>query len=540
MVEVVYSTGIIRFTVSPRLPAAEGDSRRVGPMASGRSWSAANSGQDRFRPLVRRLLVIAVLAPAGCGTLPQPPLTGHLQATGETASCARFYQAFSREVAAAGVRDSQSASIPGFPYLRVNRFLASFRGELTAAQQPVWLKALRQLGAEAERLELANLPATPALWQRLDVSDRSQAAVRLQTCGDQLLAVDRRDPASLASLRDRAVVPDAYTDTWRVLGLYPLTALPVSWGVADLHAAMDRMFIESPAPLSAGVERLDYIPPAAAASPGVENYVSLPRDPLGRRQLSAAQIESLFERHAPVWRIATATADDRIGTPYWQTGQVRVDTTQPQVYRKLSYTRWYERTLLQLNYIVWFPARPKTGSLDLLGGHLDGITWRVTLATDGEPLLYDVMHNCGCYHMAFPGARLAARDVGGPWNEPLAVPAPAPALQDDERIRLWIEQRTHYLQAIDTITAATGTVYRLADYRQLRSLPQPDGGHKSLFEEDGLVPGSERLERWLLWPMGVPEPGAMRQWGTHATAFVGKRHFDDPDLISRYFRPAYE
>ena len=52
---------------------------------------------------------------------------------------------------------------------------------------------------------------------------------------------------------------------------------------------------------------------------------------------------------------------------------------------------------------------------------------------------------------------------------------------------------------------------------------------------DGIVPGSERGERWLFWPMGVPEPGAMRQWGRHATAFVGRRHFDDPGILERYF-----
>jgi hypothetical protein len=28
----------------------------------------------------------------------------------------------------------------------------------------------------------------------------------------------------------------------------------------------------------------------------------------------------------------------------------------------------------------------------------------------------------------------------------------------------------------------------------------------------------------------------MRQWGHHATAFVGRRHFDDVDLIERRFR----
>jgi hypothetical protein len=29
----------------------------------------------------------------------------------------------------------------------------------------------------------------------------------------------------------------------------------------------------------------------------------------------------------------------------------------------------------------------------------------------------------------------------------------------------------------------------------------------------------------------------MRQWGRHATAFVGRRHFDDPWLLDLYFEP---
>jgi hypothetical protein len=39
----------------------------------------------------------------------------------------------------------------------------------------------------------------------------------------------------------------------------------------------------------------------------------------------------------------------------------------------------------------------------------------------------------------------------------------------------------------------------------------------------------------LFWPTGVDETGAMRQWGRHATAFLGRRHFDDPDLIEQRF-----
>ena len=72
------------------------------------------------------------------------------------------------------------------------------------------------------------------------------------------------------------------------------------------------------------------------------------------------------------------------------------------------------------------------------------------------------------------------------------------------------------------------------EYAALRSLTSGDV-QRSLFGEDGLVVGTGRSERFLLWPMGVPSAGAMRQWGHHATAFVGRRHFDDPGLVEAGF-----
>ena len=36
--------------------------------------------------------------------------------------------------------------------------------------------------------------------------------------------------------------------------------------------------------------------------------------------------------------------------------------------------------------------------------------------------------------------------------------------------------------------------------------------------------------------MGILSAGAMRQWGRHATAFIGRRHFDDADLFEKRFR----
>ena len=101
-----------------------------------------------------------------------------------------------------------------------------------------------------------------------------------------------------------------------------------------------------------------------------------------------------------------------------------------------------------------------------------------------------------------------------------------------------MESRTHYVQHLYPSARRTQpetAVYALADYGELRRLPDPKGGRKSMFTPDSLAPGSKRLERFILWPTGVVSPGAMRQWGRHAVAFVGERHFDDPDFMDKIF-----
>ena len=111
-------------------------------------------------------------------------------------------------------------------------------------------------------------------------------------------------------------------------------------------------------------------------------------------------------------------------------------------------------------------------------------------------------------------------------------------MQDNEQLRLRIATRSHYLIDVG-VQAAAGIVSNVYDVRaenDLRSLPLPDGGFRSIYGADSLVKGTERVERFLFWPMGIPSAGAMRQWGNHATAFLGRRHFDDADLIERRFR----
>jgi len=144
------------------------------------------------------------------------------------------------------------------------------------------------------------------------------------------------------------------------------------------------------------------------------------------------------------------------------------------------------------------------------------------------------MHACGCWHQFFPTPR--ARPRPGPADEewafvPVALPRPAPG----ERPVLRLASGTHALVDVRLEHDASSLVrYGLHRYDELRSLPRGDGA-RSAFGPDGIVPGSERLERFVFWPMGVRSAGAMRQQGRHATAFVGRRHFDDPDLVGRRF-----
>jgi hypothetical protein len=189
--------------------------------------------------------------------------------------------------------------------------------------------------------------------------------------------------------------------------------------------------------------------------------------------------------------------------------------------------------LLQFIYQIWLPAREKTGLLDLYGGPLDSVIWRVTLSPEGTPIAFDSIHGCGCYYMLFPGQGYQAIPPQD-GAEPVLSPKAISMLSPYQRVLLHLQSRTHYLQQVSLVNKASDRKtfsYQFIELDGLRSLPMPDGTRRSLYGEDGILDASARTERFLLWPYGVASPGAMRQWGTHAIAFVGKRHFDDPFLI---------
>lgn len=478
--------------------------------------------------------VAAVLLAAGCATF-EGQFAAHLASpSAEVRECAGWYRALDEQVEAAGVRDAQYARVSGFPYLRVDRFLASSGGKVgdREAAWQAFVERLRSLDLESRRHEIDNLP-------REQFFTRADALRRTRECGARLAAVDLVNPRARAELLAAARVPDEYSSAQRLVGLYALTRIPFASGVRRWQDEVRASFREAPAP--PGAARVRFAPPAGKIPPRSTVLGLLARaqfDPLGQPVLSEREFELIAAAYAPSFDIAIAGDYDRFGALRWRREGVvpEVDAAEPVVYVQPAYTRYGERVLLQVVYTLWFPERPPRGAVDLLAGRLDGLVWRVTLAPDGEPLLYDSMHPCGCYHQFFPTPRARPLPAPDALEEWAFVPQSLPGVHDDEHPVVSIASATHYIERVAVARGAASLVrYAFRPYDELRSLGRLDGGRRSAFGADGLIAGSERAERFLYWPMGIPSAGAMRQWGRHATAFVGRRHFDDADLIERRF-----
>ena len=474
-----------------------------------------------------------------CAITPHPTRSIHAGQDTALGSCADFFAKLDDRVAKKRVIDPGAFRVEHFPYLRINRFLASFNDEVSAtAAFSTWLDHMMALDRQARRFEIANLNSST---KALNLTEDNIEAVlnRVTACGNLLRQADFLDPSSRLALVEAIEAPDDYISLRRWLGLYPLTRLFVAAGVSNWHQEAHKKF--SPMPPINWQTHL-YYPQYFQNVDSIDRlFLEVQQDALGIPVFSDEDQRHLFRRYAPVWEIQDGGKADRIGRPYWTSaGTLDVDTTQPVTYTILSFTRLKGRVLIQLNYIIWFPARPKTHTFDIFGGLLDGLIYRVTLDSTGAPLLYETVHNCGCYYKAYPTDRLITVEES-PYAEPPLVLI-APAMNHSESIMVVaMEAGTHYVNHLyplkrQEIYPASEEIYPSLKYAELRSLEMPKGGRRSMFAQNSVAEGSERLERLILWPTGVYSPGAMRQWGRHAVAFAGKRHFDDPFYMDMMFR----
>jgi len=390
---------------------------------------------------------------------------------------------------------------------------------------------LHELDLDARRHELQNLRALSG-----DAA-REQTLRRVRDCGRVLRRADLASGEGRGAMLAAAQVPDDYSTVLRFFGLYALTKYPFAAGVRRWEQGTLEEFRQGP---KDEAMRVRYAPPAALPVPR-EVVAGLLRravfDPLGQPALSARELDRLAAIYAPSFDVEVTGDYDRFGWLRWRRASdvPQIDAAEPSVYVQAATTLYRGQVLQQLVYTIWFAERPRRGSVDLLAGALDGLVWRVTLAPDGAPLIYDSIHPCGCYHQFFPTPRARPRPAPDSLQEWALVPQTLPAVAEGERPVVSIASGTHYIERVALVRGPDSVVrYTLRSYDELRSLPR-GAEHASAFGPDGLIAGTERAERFFFWPMGIASPGAMRQWGRHATAFVGRRHFDDADLLEKRF-----
>lgn len=495
-------------------------------------------------------LIFLLLTAAGCASLDDRQRPQHLAAEPTAVACRQHFTDLDTTIDAAGIRDGGEAGMDSFPYLRVSRFLASFAVDFqtedarASVDFAAWVTELRALDHAAREAEISNLPAAALTTLRLSKSD---IRARTADCAALMMTADMSNAARRAAMVTAARVPDDYSSFKRLLGAYPLTKIPFFRGVEGWQrgAALKIQRAES-TPLSAQFITRYSSANAFQSGSQSENIFSkfrnAPRSSLGIPSLSANEWMQLFDAHAPVFEVETTSEDDHIGTLQWRDDAAfnetpLVDIARPAIYRRISHTRIGGKTFAQLVYSVWFPSRPREHAFDLLSGALDSVIWRVTLDDDGAPLIHDSIHGCGCYHLFFPTSRVKLKPPPEANIEWAFVPKNVPSIAPPQRIVLQIAATSHYIVGVNVGTAGNtqSKTYQWRDEEELRALPVADGSTRSIFQPNGLIAGTERGERFLFWPMGIASPGAMRQWGRHATAFVGIRHFDDADLLDKRF-----
>ncbi|MGE0665025.1 MAG: hypothetical protein AB7O49_00590 [Sphingomonadales bacterium] len=392
--------------------------------------------------------------------------------------CMSEYAAIDEAVAQAGTGDVEYARVDGFPYFRVNRFLASYDfTALKPAERTEWIDHLVQADKDERAIEVGNLPATKRgeLYGTLE-RDPLQS---IKACADVVRPFDHQKPEAHKALPPRAVVegddapakaasrsaeelaaltaasPPAMKDTtvFEPMGIKPMSPYTVKLVVNQARSKE----LKIPAPKEEGAERL-------------------------------------IGSFAPMVRV-TGEPDDSMVIPVWKDGKIASEYNAAVAYVKFSQAKWKGEPVLQVSYLIWFKAQP-----------LDGLIWRVTIGPDGTPLAYDTIHTDGSnYLLLLADSSLQAKGA-----------ARLPEVPDGSRLVLSIDGATHDIRHVGVWDGVTRDNYQLVDYDRLRRLYHHDGETRSLWNAEG-ISGSG--------------PNAPRQWSRHKLA--NGLYFDQPDLLEK-------
>ena len=473
---------------------------------------------------------------SGCTGLQKTPVDAKPRKDG----CLSFLGEVDHAVKRGNSFNAAYEPIPDAPYLRSNRFWSAYaKRVLDRESSCLLLENMFRLNCEAREKEIRNLP-TDILQKVFDSgTSRTDLSTKAKQCAKVLFDQIKGEPDLATKQLARSEVSQEYSNLMRVLGVYPLAALPVAYLTHKARREFQEWFDRpiSDLPISGNVLSFSPKSSVTSSSPTIQNLLeSFSTDPTAIFKLSSDQIKGLAHAMAPIIVQDVAGIFDQFGEVVWKGNRVDVNTDKPTLYFYKSYAFLKETPVLQFNYVLWYEGRRGSNAPWIERGPLDGLTIRITLGSDGTPAMADIMNNCGCYHLFVPkkglikGIRKKTLAIDA--FSPQVLPASFPALP----LRVRVISGWHQVARVYTAQDNNRFLfYELLPYDVLESLPHTNGQHESVFNDRGIMKGSERIEPLLLFSMGVPKVGYMRQRGNHAISLVGREHFDDPYLFEKNF-----
>ena len=460
---------------------------------------------------------------------------------------AYFFDSLDRIVKQQKATNKGVTRIEGFPYLAADRFLASMKDRIDSDEAfTSWLDRMAELSLESRFKEIRNIPlaaikrfhdetnliensSREALWE----STQAYAAVMMRS--------DKTRNGFREALKEAVRVDDDYSMTLRVFGIYPVAALPlayVSEGFFDKLRGWQKTPVEEHQILGELVTYQSRGKVGVNREETSRKFRTAKRDGLGLPVLDKDQKSSLAQRFAPVIVQDSVDVYDTIGEVFWNDkGILEINQEQPVVYYFFSNSFLRGKPIWQINYVFWYPGRLGNNTPWFERGFIDGVTVRVSLDLNGEPFMIDLMNNCGCSHQFFPRKKLIAGIKERSMMFDALVPAWMPETFPEKPVKIRINSGWHQVLHIgEEPTTDLIKQYELRPYAELESLPYKGETYKSMFNTEGLVPGSDRVEPYFMFSSGIRDIGAMRQRGHHPTALIGRAHFDDPNLFDLNFR----
>ena len=455
----------------------------------------------------------------------------------------RFFDELDSAVYRSGARNGAYFAVPGFPYLRADRFLVSLKDRLkNDAQKDQWVRLMQQLDIAARKTEIQTLPASEV--EKLAAAfalkpERRILQAKAISYSHKLLAHDQRQSDFFEVLEVAVQNSSEYSTLMRIFGLYPLASIPVAIVTLRVNDEIaERHQLPEDERSTLGTLTV-YGPNGGLGFSDQEIRKIMERskqNPLRIPLPSAGDQKRLLEIFAPLIIQDLAADYDKLGAVVWTDKQLSVNPDKPVAYYYFSHAYLKNEPVLQINYVIWYSERSGPKSPGIERGNMDGLTVRVSLDGHGSPFIVDIMNNCGCYHFFAP----RQEKIQQIRPLPLAIDAFVPTgLPDDfptKRLTISVISGWHQVANLDARRIPLDFMpYELEPYQRLEMLPKNDTQNESMFTARGIGKYSERIESDIFIPMGVPQVGRMRQRGHHAIKFVGRAHFDDPYLFDKHF-----